>query len=61
MTSVLEKFTNSKIDYGRVLYRWDPFNTVNFHKYFDLIPNIMVVIVTKERYMVAGFTQDPFV
>lgn len=44
------------INHTRLLYRWDPFNTANVHKYIDGVPNIVVVIRTEANHLIGAFS-----
>jgi hypothetical protein len=60
LTEAIEQEMNWKIKRTKLLCQYDSLSKVNFHKYIDGIKNIVVIIETLNRYMLAGFTEDSF-
>ena len=56
----LEKSKNKKIVRTRLIYKLDAINLINFHKYIDDIPNLIIIIKVTEGVYVAGYTNMPF-
>jgi hypothetical protein len=42
------------------LFKFDPLNKVNFHRYIDEIPNILVLVKLANGRMLACYTNQPF-
>jgi hypothetical protein len=45
---------------SKVLYRMDLLNSTNFHKYFDNKPNILLIVLLKNGYTIAAFSEEAF-
>jgi hypothetical protein len=45
---------------AKTLYRYDPFNKTNFHRYFDNQPNILLIVKTKLGMLLGAFSSDQF-
>lgn len=44
----------------RLVYRFDPLNEkTNFHKYFDSVPNLLVLVHLSNGTKIGGFTSYP--
>jgi hypothetical protein len=51
---------NRSILKTKLIYRFDPYNKVNFHNYIDNCSNLVVIVRTSCGYYLAGFTEDAF-
>lgn len=45
----------------RLLYRYDPENKTNYHKYIDAHPDFCVTIKLKNGRLIAGYSQAPLI
>jgi hypothetical protein len=45
----------------RLLHRWDPLNKINFHKYIDEAPHLLLLVRLKNGRIVAGYSNHPIV
>ena len=45
---------------SKVLYRMDLLNPTNFHKYIDSRPNIILIVLLKNGYTIAAFSEEAF-
>ena len=43
-----------------MLYRMDLLNPTNFHKYIDNRPNIILIVLLKNGYTIAAFSEEAF-
>lgn len=49
-----------KISDTRLIYRFDPFNKVNFHHYIDSKEHLVLVIKINNGVCIAGYTEGSF-
>jgi hypothetical protein len=47
-----------KITQTKPVYRWDPLNKTNFHRYIDNRPNLLLIAKTVNGYIFAGFSES---
>ena len=60
LLSSLEERTNSKVKGTRLVYRWDPKNKVNFHKYIDKVGQLVVIVRLINGYTIAAWSEGGF-
>lgn len=51
---------NRTIMKTKLVYKFDPFNKVNFHNYIDNCGNLAIIVRTTTGYYLAGFTESAF-
>lgn len=49
-----------RIEDTRILYKFDPLNQVNIHKYIDLKDNLVVIVKLINGYYLAGYAEGFF-
>lgn len=43
----------------KLLFKQDPYNNTNVHKYIDEQPNILIIVRTETDRFIAGYSTDP--
>ena len=59
MAQEIKSFTNSVLAETKLIYRYDPRNSVNFHQFIDGVENLFVVIKLINGYVVGGYSCFP--
>jgi hypothetical protein len=54
----IEAFTHRKIYRTKLIYKFDPINKVNFHRYIDGYMNILLIVRTSSGHFLAGFSES---
>lgn len=57
----IEEYTGSSIQYTSLLYRFDPLNTTNCHKYIDNHRHICLIVKLRNNRVVAGYSVAPII
>ncbi len=60
MTETIQNKRNLKIQKTKLIFRDDPLNKINFHRYIDGISNLVVIVKTKKGFYIAGYTEGEF-
>jgi hypothetical protein len=55
----LEEFTKSTPSESKLIYKYDPLNSVNFHKYLDQVENLIFFVKIRNGTIIGGFTVYP--
>ena len=58
MKEALEEYIGQKIKSARLLYRFDPLNKTNLHKYIDGHPHLLAVACLANGRLTAAYSQD---
>lgn len=45
---------------SKLIYRFDPLNSTNFHRYFDNKENLLILVLLKNGSVLGGFTCFPY-
>lgn len=59
MIETLQQFMNEVPVSTRFLYKFDPSNRINFHKYIDGVPNLLLIVHLSNGTKIGGFAVDP--
>ena len=61
LTELLERKARGRIKATKLLYRYDPLNKNNFHRYFDSIEHVVIVVRLANGFVMGAWSQGSFV
>jgi hypothetical protein len=60
LVDLLQSHERNAIHQTKLLYRWDPLNNTNFHRYIDGFQNILLLVRTTNDCLIGAYSESAF-